>query len=45
MQLCREKGLCYFCDDKFSFNHKCLNRQLLFLQLEEENEDSNESQV
>ena len=23
MQLRREKGLCYFCDDKFTFNHKC----------------------
>ena len=45
MQLRREKGLCYFCDEKFSFNHKCPNRQLLFLQLEEENEDSTKSQV
>ena len=32
MQLRREKGLCYFCDEKFSFNHKCPNRQLLLLQ-------------
>ena len=45
MQLRREKGLCYFCDEKFSFTHKCPNRQLLFLQLEEESEDSTKSQV
>ena len=32
MQLRREKGLCYFCDENFSFNHKCPNRQLLLLQ-------------
>ena len=38
MQLRREKGLCYFCDEKFSFNHKCANRQLLMLQGEEEDE-------
>ena len=36
MQLKREKGLCYFCDEKFSFNHKCPNLQLYFLQLVEE---------
>ncbi|KAJ1376277.1 Retrotransposon gag domain, partial [Sesbania bispinosa] len=36
MQLRREKGLCYFCDEKFTFNHKCPNRQLLMLQTEEE---------
>ena len=34
MQLRREKGLCYFCDEKFSFTHKCPNRQLLLLQNE-----------
>ena len=34
MQLRREKCLCYFCDEKFSFNHKCPNRQLLLLQSE-----------
>lgn len=28
MQLRREKGLCYFCDDKFTFNHKCPNRKM-----------------
>lgn len=31
MQLRREKGLCYTCDDKFSINHKCPNRQYLLL--------------
>lgn len=39
MQLRREKGLCYFCDEKFTFNHKCPNRQMLFLQLEECNDE------
>ena len=32
MQLRREKGLCYWCDEKFSFNHKCPNRHLMLLQ-------------
>ena len=36
MQLTRDKGLCYWCDDKFSFNHKCPNRKLMFLQLDED---------
>jgi hypothetical protein len=31
MQLRREKGMCYWCDDKFSFTHKCPNRQLMLL--------------
>jgi hypothetical protein len=31
MQLRRERGQCFTCDDKFSFNHKCLNRQYLLL--------------
>lgn len=39
MQLRREKGLCYFCDEKFSFNHKCPNRQFLMLQMEDDIED------
>jgi len=33
MQIRKEKGLCYFCDEKFLLNHKCLNRQLMMLQL------------
>jgi len=40
MQLRKEKGLCYFCDKKFSFSHKCPNRQLYVLQLCEENSNS-----
>jgi hypothetical protein len=33
MQLRREKGLCYFCDDKFSHTHRCPNRRLMMLHL------------
>ncbi|KAI5441762.1 hypothetical protein KIW84_010995 [Lathyrus oleraceus] len=40
MQLRREKGLCYYCDDKFSMNHKCPNRHYLLLQVEEDEEIS-----
>lgn len=36
MHIRREKGLCYTCDDKFLWNHKCPNRQYLLLQTEEE---------
>ena len=39
MQLRREKGLCYFCDEKLPFNHKCPNRQFILLQMEDDNED------
>ena len=39
MQLRREKGLCYFCDEKLPFNHKCPNRQFLLLLMEDNNED------
>jgi len=39
MQLHREKCLYYFCDKKFTFNHKCPNRQLLLLQIEEDDLD------
>ena len=31
MQLRKEKGLCYWYDEKFTFNHKCPNRQLMLL--------------
>ncbi|PNX78745.1 retrotransposon-related protein, partial [Trifolium pratense] len=34
-----EKGLCYWCDEKFSFTHKCPNRQLMLLQCEDDEED------
>ncbi|KAL1327056.1 uncharacterized protein [Arachis hypogaea] len=30
----REKGLCYWCDERFSANHRCTNRQFMWLQLE-----------
>ncbi|WVY92276.1 hypothetical protein V8G54_037790 [Vigna mungo] len=36
MQLRREKGLCFTCDDKFTPSHRCPNRQYLLLQLDEE---------
>jgi len=36
MQLRREKGLCFTCDEKFSPSHKCPNMQYLFLQLQDE---------
>ncbi|XP_028755422.1 uncharacterized protein LOC114714818 [Neltuma alba] len=41
MQIRREKGLCYTCDEKFSPSHRCPNKQLMMLQSEEEaHEDS-----
>jgi hypothetical protein len=33
MQLRREKGLCYYCDDRFSPQHRCPNKHLMLLQL------------
>jgi len=45
MQLRRKKGLCYFCDEKFSFSNKCPNRQFLFLQLEEEDVEDSSSLI
>lgn len=35
MQLRREKGLCYTCDEKFSLTHKCPNKHYYVLQLDE----------
>ncbi|MCH99336.1 hypothetical protein A2U01_0020348, partial [Trifolium medium] len=35
MQLRREKGLCYYCDDKFSPQHRCPNKHLMLLQLDD----------
>lgn len=40
IQLRRENGLCYYCDDKFSMNHKCPNCHYLLLQVEEDEEIS-----
>ena len=31
MQVRRDRGLCYTCDEKFSPGHRCPNRQFLFL--------------
>lgn len=35
MQLRREKGLCYTCDEKFSLTHKCPNKHFYVLQIDE----------
>ncbi|MCI01995.1 hypothetical protein A2U01_0023027, partial [Trifolium medium] len=35
MQLRREKGLCYYGDDKFSHQHRCPNKHLMLLQLDD----------
>ncbi|XP_028776266.1 uncharacterized protein LOC114733022 [Neltuma alba] len=42
MQIRREKGLCYTCDEKFSPTHKCANKQLMMLHSEEDSEDVTE---
>ncbi|XP_062118280.1 uncharacterized protein LOC133831890 [Humulus lupulus] len=34
----REKGLCFSCDDKYSFGHKCKNRILILSGLDEEDD-------
>nr|KYP49955.1 hypothetical protein KK1_028266 [Cajanus cajan] len=41
IQLRREKGLCFTCDDKYSPSHKCPNKKYLWFHLDEE-EFSNE---
>ena len=38
MQLRRERGLCFTCDDKFSPSHRCPNKQYFVPQWEEEDE-------
>jgi len=43
MQLHKDKGMCYFCYEKFSFNHKCPNKQVFVLQLEEDDSFSMDS--
>ncbi|XP_057746886.1 uncharacterized protein LOC130966135 [Arachis stenosperma] len=35
----REKGLCYWCDDKFTAAHKCSNRQFMLMQVENDEVD------
>ena len=32
------KGLCYWCDEKFSFSHKCPNKHLMMLQLTDDSD-------
>nr|GEY13453.1 Ty3/gypsy retrotransposon protein [Tanacetum cinerariifolium] len=39
MQLRREKGLCFTCDDKFTWNHKCPNKQALILMTTSDDSD------
>jgi len=36
MQIRREKGLCYTCDEKFTSSHRCPNKQYLLLQMDED---------
>ena len=36
MQLRRDKGVCYTCDEKFSWQHKCPNRHIMILQSDDE---------
>ena len=38
MQVRRDKGLSYWCDDKFSFSLKCPNKQLMMLQLTDDSD-------
>ncbi|XP_019416449.1 PREDICTED: uncharacterized protein LOC109327750 [Lupinus angustifolius] len=38
----REKGLCFRCDEPFTRDHRCKNRQFRMLILEEEEEDEEE---
>jgi len=38
-----EKGLCFWCDKKFSLNHKCPNRHFMLYQLEGNDETKKRS--
>jgi len=38
-QLRREKGLCFWCDEKFTPNHRCPNKHFMLYQLEPPEED------
>lgn len=40
MELIREKGLCYFCDKKFTFIHRCPNRKMHMLQFDDDEVES-----
>ncbi|KAF5445037.1 hypothetical protein F2P56_034120 [Juglans regia] len=44
MQEGREKGLCYYCDEKFNFNYKCSRPRIFLLEaLEDEEEEEAET--
>lgn len=45
MQLRKDKGLCYWCDEKFSFSHKCPNKHLMLLQSDHEPENAAEEET
>lgn len=36
MHIRRVKGLCYTCDEKISFNHRCPNKHLMIQQIDED---------
>jgi hypothetical protein len=42
MQIRRDKGLCYFCDEKFSHTHRCPNRRVMMLQLTDDEYEEKE---
>ena len=39
MQIRREKGMCYTCDEKSTSSHRCPNRQYLLLQMDDDDND------
>ncbi|GAU12540.1 hypothetical protein TSUD_182540 [Trifolium subterraneum] len=45
MQVRRDKGLCYWCDDKFSYTHKCPSRQLMLLQYDDNEEEHDDEKA
>lgn len=47
MQLHREKGLCYMCDEKFPWNHKCHKCRYFIMQAEYDDlgQQDNEAKV
>nr|KYP34631.1 hypothetical protein KK1_044394 [Cajanus cajan] len=42
MQIRREKGLCFTCDEKFTPAHRCPNKHMMLLQIDEPNSSSPE---
>nr|KYP53855.1 hypothetical protein KK1_000018 [Cajanus cajan] len=45
MQLRREKGLCFTCDEKFTPSYRCPNKQYLWLRLDEEDDFSDQANI